>query len=64
MAWVTLLNMSQKFDLTTGTRGIAAVSTWRFSAAKATNKPSTHKHFAFAANYAAYAKRGSWSSIG
>jgi hypothetical protein len=32
--------------------------------ASAKNKPSTHKHFAFAATYAAYAKRGSWSSIG
>ncbi len=75
MAWVTLLHMSQRFALATGTRGITAVSNsaetavsnaWRtsFVGATATNKPSTHKHFAFAANYAAYAKRGSWSSIG
>ena len=69
--------MSQRFELATGTRANTAVSclaapavsfTWRTSfvgaAATATNKPSTHKHFAFAANYAAYAKRGSWSSIG
>ncbi|MFM2159516.1 MAG: hypothetical protein RLY39_47, partial [Actinomycetota bacterium] len=35
-----------------------------FVVAAAKNKPSTHKHFAFAATYAAYAKRGSWSSIG
>ena len=64
MAWVTLVDMSQKLEFSTGTRGIAAVSTSRFSVANTTNKPSTHKHFAFAANYAAYAKRGSWSSIG
>ncbi|MSZ66840.1 MAG: hypothetical protein F2711_04330 [Actinobacteria bacterium] len=56
--------MSQKLVSTTGTRGIAAVSTSRFNVANTANKPSTHKHFAFAANYAAYAKRGSWSSIG
>ncbi|CAN2245209.1 hypothetical protein MCEMZLE22_01231 [actinobacterium SCGC AAA044-D11] len=72
MAWVTLLDMSQRFALATA-RGISAASisaaNWRTSsvgasANTATNKPSTHKHFAFAATYAAYAKRGSWSPIG
>ncbi len=73
--------MSQRFAQVTGARGIAAASnsavsavsnTWRKSfvgaaANTATNKPSTHKRFAFAANYAtnaAYAKSGSWSTIG
>ncbi|MDA0259990.1 MAG: hypothetical protein O2903_04145 [Actinobacteria bacterium] len=40
------------------------ISAASFVVASAKNKPSTHKHFAFAATYAAYAKRGSWSSIG
>jgi len=70
--------MSQRFALATSTpvldaRGITAASisaaNWRNSlvgaaANTASNKPSTHKHFAFAATYAAYAKRGSWSTIG
>ncbi|CAB4668901.1 MAG: hypothetical protein F2653_01225 [Actinobacteria bacterium] len=73
--------MSQRFAQVTGARGIAAASnsavsavsnTWRKSfvgaaANTATNKPSTHKRFAFAANYAtnaAFAKSGSWSTIG
>jgi hypothetical protein len=55
---------------------VSAVSnTWRKSfvgaaANTATNKPSTHKRSAFVANYAAYAtnaafaKSGSWSTIG
>jgi hypothetical protein len=35
------------------------------AAPKATHSTnSKKKHFAFAATYAAYAKRGSWSSIG
>ncbi len=60
--------MSQRFALATAARGISAAN-WRTSsvgasANTATNKPSTHKHFAFAATYAAYAKRGSWSPIG
>ena len=77
MAWVTLLYMSQRFAQVTGARGIAVASNsavsavsnaWRASfvvaaANTATNKPSTHKRFAFAANYAAYAKSGSWSTI-
>ncbi len=61
MAWVTLLHMSQQLALIAGARSNSAAS---FVVASATNKPSTHKHFAFAATYAAYAKRGSWSSIG
>lgn len=67
--------MSQQFAQelapVAGTRTLSAVSfsaaNWRSSSiveAVSTNKPSTHKHFAFAATYAAYAKRGSWSSIG
>ena len=57
---------------------VSAVSnTWRKSFVGAaantatnkpsTHKPSTHKRFAFAANYAtnaAFAKSGSWSTIG
>ena len=70
MAWVTLLHMSQQLALIAGTRSLSAVSisavNWRSNSVvgASTNKPSTHKHFAFAATYAAYAKRGSWSSIG
>ena len=66
--------MSQQLALIAGTRSLSAVSisaaNWRSSSVvgasltNSTNKPSTHKHFAFAATYAAYAKRGSWSSIG
>lgn len=67
MAWVTLLYMSLQLALTADARRISAASNLRSTnlvVASATNKPSTHKHFAFAATYAAYAKRGSWSSIG
>ena len=52
----------------------AVSNAWRTSfvgaANTATNKPSTHKRSAFVANYAAYAtnaafaKSGSWSTIG
>lgn len=76
--------MSQRFAQVIGARGLAVASnsavsavsnTWRKSfvgaaANTATNKPSTHKRSAFAANYAAYAtnaayaKSGSWSTIG
>jgi len=64
--------MSQQLALTAivGTSSFSAVSlsaaNWRSSSVvgASTNKPSTHKHFAFAASYAAYAKRGSWSPIG
>jgi len=70
--------MSQQFALAVGAPQIGAgdnaaasifAANWRTSsvvacANTATNKPSTHKHFAFAASYAAYAKRGSWSPIG
>ena len=80
MAWVTLLDMSQQLASLTadsGTRAFAVVSNfaanfaanWRNSMVEAAPK-ATHstnskkKHFAFAATYAAYAKRGSWSSIG
>ncbi|CAB4728532.1 MAG: hypothetical protein F2696_00810 [Actinobacteria bacterium] len=59
--------MSLQLALNTGARGNSAASNLRSTnlvVASATNKPSTHKHFAFAATYAAYAKRGSWSSIG
>ena len=67
MAWVTLLYMSLQLALTANARRISAASNLRSTnlvVASAKNKPSTHKHFAFAATYAAYAKRGSWSSIG
>ncbi len=71
MAWVTLLHMSLQLALIADASGFSAASisasNWRSTSlvvASAKNKPSTHKHFAFAATYAAYAKRGSWSSIG
>ena len=67
MAWVTLLYMSLQLALTTSAGRISAAFNLRSTnlvVASAKNKPSTHKHFAFAATYAAYAKRGSWSSIG
>jgi|FLOH01.1.fsa_nt_gi hypothetical protein len=59
--------MSQQVALITETSSFAALANWRTSLlveAFVTTKPSTHKHFAFVANYAAYAERGSWSSIG
>ena len=67
MAWVTLLHMSLQLAITFGARSNSAASNSRSTnlvVASAKNKPSTHKHFAFAASYAAYAKRGSWSPIG
>jgi len=67
VAWVTLLYMSLQLALTADARRNSAASNLRSTnlvVASATNKPSTHEHFAFAATYAAYAKRGSWSSIG
>jgi hypothetical protein len=71
VAWVTLLYMSQQLALIADASGLFAASNSAFNSrstnlvvASAKNKPSTHKHFAFAATYAAYAKRGSWSSIG
>jgi len=63
--------MSLQRSLIAGASGISAASNSAFNSrsttlvvASAKNKPSTHKRFAFAATYAAYAKRGSWSSIG
>ena len=67
MAWVTLLHMSLQLALIADASRNSAASNSRSTTvvvASAKNKPSTHKHFAFAATYAAYAKRGSWSSIG
>jgi hypothetical protein len=67
VAWVTLLYMSQQLALIADAGRNSAAFNSRSTnlvVASAKNKPSTHKHFAFAATYAAYAKRGSWSSIG